>query len=128
MADSINNLKQFVREYRDLDNDLRILNAQVHEMRLRRREVESKMSAILQNESFRSVEKLRIEDDNSMVQIKHPLSYSKPWSCSKKDLTNLINEYFARGSFNASECIDYIISEQSKKLISTEFEFNRVVK
>jgi hypothetical protein len=130
MSEALLNLRQQIREYRDLDNELRALNSQVNDRRTKRRDVENRMSELLKREEFKDVEKLRIEDDNSMVQVKHPLSYSKPWGLSKKELKTHLTNLFERmgGHANAEECYDWIVAEQSKKLVSTEFEFNRVVK
>lgn len=130
MSEALIKLRQQIREYRDLDNELRALNSEVNDKRTKRRDVEGRMSDLLRQDEFKEVEKLRIEDDNTIVQVKHPLSYSKPWGLSKKELKTHLTNLFERtgGHTNAEDCYEWIVAEQSKKLVSTEFEFNRIIK
>jgi len=123
------NFKAYIRNYRDVDNQLNALNKEVYEKRAERKEVEDKMARILLSPEYSSLDKLNLED-RSYISIKRPSTYSKAWGISKNDLkTHLENVFKAgQGYLTANEIYDYIISEQSKKLVSTEFSFNRVVK
>jgi hypothetical protein len=122
-------LKNHVRNYRDVDDQLIALNRQVYEKRLERKDLEDKMAKLLSGPQYSTVDKLKL-DDNSHILIKHPATYSKTWSISKRDLKDLLDDLFNRseGYLTADEIYKHLVTEQSKKLVATEFNFNRVVK
>ena len=122
-------LKNYVRNYRDVDDQLIALNRQVYEKRLARKDLEDKMATLLSAPEYSTVDKLKL-DDKSHILIKHPTTYSKPWGISKRDLKDLLETLFktSQSYLTADEVYEYLVTEQSKKLVATEFNFNRVVK
>ena len=86
------------------------------------------MAQIVKLPEFSSIEKLQLEDDGSTIQIIKP-GTNKPWGLSKKDLQTHLQSYFANvKNPNPEGCLDYITAEQHKKLVTTDYSFNRVVK
>lgn len=127
--EAINDLKRCVKQYRDVDNEIRTLNKNVHEKREARKIVEMEMCDLIKLPQFNSVDKLKIDDDGSCIKIQRPDTYSKAWNLSKKDLETLIVGYFQSStSHNAKECFNYIIGQRKHSLIGKDFEFTRVIK
>ena len=120
-------LKNCLKQYRDIDNQVRELNKSVHELREQRKIVEFEMADILKSPHLSQVGVLRLEDDNSMIKIQRPGTYSKPWSLSKRDLQNYIEHYFqnANQGANAKDCIDFIVQQQKRDSVETDFKFVR---
>jgi hypothetical protein len=113
-------LKNYVQQFRDVDNQLNALNRGIYEKRIELKELEDKMGKALA--VFPEVDKIKL-DDNSYILVKHPLTFNKPWGMSKRDLKDLLEKNGV-----SSEVYDNIVNEQTKKLVSTSFSFNRVVK
>jgi hypothetical protein len=125
---AINELKQCLKKYQRVDNELRDINAKTYELRETRRCLEDEMSHIVTLPEFSTIDKLKLEDDGSVIQIVKP-GANKPWGLSKKDLHSHLESFFAsRLNSNAESCYEYIVAEQSKKLVTTEYSFNRIVK
>lgn len=121
-------LKRCVKTYRDLDNEIRELNKLVYTKREDRKAVELEMTDLIRLPQFGGIDKLKIDDDGSMIKIARPGTYNKPWSLSKKDLETLITSYFANTQApNADGCIQYISEERRRTLIGKEFDFSRVI-
>ena len=126
--EAINDLKRCVKQYRDVDNDLRVLNKTVYEKREARKIVEMEMSDLIKLPQFGSVDKLKIDDDGSCIKIQRPDTYTKAWSLSKKELENLVGLYFqSTMSPNAEDCIAFIVGQRKRALVGKDFEFSRVV-
>jgi hypothetical protein len=126
--EAINDLKRCVKQYRDVDNELRLLNKTVYEKREARKIVEMEMSDLIKLPQFGNIDKLKIDDDGSCIKIQRPETYAKAWSLSKKELENLVGSYFqSTMSPNATECVEFIVGQRKRALVGKEFEFNRVV-
>jgi len=125
---AINELKQCLKKYQRVDNQLREINTTTYELREQRRCLEDEMAQIVKLPEFSSIEKLQLEDDGSTIQIIKP-GANKAWGLSKKDLQTHLQNYFAVvKNPNPEGCLDYIMAEQHKKLVTTDYSFNRVVK
>jgi hypothetical protein len=121
-------LKTCIRSYRDVDNKLRDLNKRIYELREERRSLEVELGEIVRQPQFDQIQELRINEDNSSIKIQRP-GWKKPWSISKKDVGEHISSYFQRNANpNQADCTAYVLEEQSKKLVSEEFSFSRVVR
>lgn len=126
--EAINDLKRCVKQYRDVDNDLRVLNKTVYEKREARKIVEMEMSDLIKLPQFGSVDKLKIDDDGSCIKIQRPETYAKAWSLSKKELETLVGSYFqSTMSPNPKDCVEFIVGRRKQALIGKDFEFSRVV-
>ena len=126
--EAINDLKRCVRQYRDVDNETRVLNKQVYEKRESRRIVEMEMADLVKLDQFVGVEKLKIDDDGSYIRIQKPDTYSKAWSLSKKELESLLKTYFqSTRNPNDTECLNYIVEQRKKMLVGKEYEFARII-
>lgn len=120
------NLKQYIREFRDVDNELRELNRVVAEKREKRKNIEVGMANIVKDPMFQMYDKLKIDDDGSLIRIKKPDTYLKPWSISQRDLKDLLDKYFA--SPQTKSCFEFIVDERKKDLVAHDYSFERVVK
>jgi hypothetical protein len=126
--EAINDLKRCVKQYRDVDNELRVLNKTVYEKREARKMVEMEMSDLIKLPQFGSIDKLKIDDDGSCIKIQRPETYVKGWSLSKKELESLVASYFqSTMTPNPKDCVEFIVGQRKQALIGKEFEFNRVV-
>jgi len=121
------NLKQTINEYREIDEQLRLLNKEVYRLREKRNLVESDMIQLLQTPQFVSYDKVEIKSDGSKLVIKRPLQWSKPWSLSKKDLQDLLLTFFGSDANKAAECYTFILQKQAETLRSSGFSIERVV-
>jgi len=128
-SEAINDLKRCVKQYRDVDDEIRLLNKSVYEKREARKMVEMEMCDLIKLPQFNSVDKLKIDDDGSCIKIQRPETYTKAWSLSRKDLELLVGGYFQSTTHpNEKDCLDYIIRQRKRGLIAKDFEFTRVVK
>lgn len=126
-SEAMNDLKRCVKQYRDVDNEIRVLNKQVYEKRESRKIVEMEMSDLIKLPQFDSIDKLKI-DDGSCIKIQRPEQYSKAWSLSKKELENLLKTYFENSRTpNSTECLTYIVEQRKRSLVAKEFEFARII-
>jgi hypothetical protein len=125
--EAITDLKRCVKQYRDLDNEIRELNKEVYSKREDRKIAEMELSDLIKLPQFQGVDKLKFDDDNSCIKIARPGTYNKPWSLSKKELELLLKNYFTGDNpLDANSCFKFIVEERQKALIGKEFDFTRV--
>jgi hypothetical protein len=128
MEEAIKDLKRCVKQYREVDNELRELNTEVYAKREARKIVEMELADLMKVEEFRDFRKLKIEEDGSTITVQRPQEWSKPWSLSKKDLKDLLERYFNSTNVpSAEKCLEFILEAQKTKLVSSEFSFTRAV-
>jgi hypothetical protein len=121
-------LKNSVRRFRDLDDEIRGINKRVFELREKRKIVEMEVSDYLKSPMFSAHTVMELED-GSRIKIQRPQTWSKGWSLSKKDLAIHIANYFTTASRpNAEECLKYIVQEEKNHSISNEFKLTRFVR
>lgn len=126
MSSVLDKLKNHLRSYSKIDNELQDLNKKIYDLRTERRDVETHMASILSGADFAQIDKIQLTEDNSFVKIQRP-GWNKPWSISKKELTTSIESYFKDTTTpNANDCYAYIVKAQRDKLTSTDFNFTRV--
>jgi hypothetical protein len=115
-----------VRKFRNLDDQAKDLNSKLYKIREDRKIVELEMSDILKSAQYATINKLELNDDNSIIRIKRPDTWTKPWSLSTKELKNSLDEFWASGKpKNADECFKYIVDKRKMALIATDFSFTR---
>jgi len=128
MSEPLVELKKRIREYRELDDELRQLNKVIYDKRDARKLVEEEIKEIIKSPSFDSFRKLKLEEDGSTIQIQRPGEYSKPWSLSQKELMVLVTSYFQDNpSPNAEGLTNFIIQKRKQDLVATEFNLTRTV-
>jgi phage pi2 protein 07 len=128
MAEPLQTLKRCIREYKEVDDQIRDINKTVQEMREKRRKVEAEMAEIVKLPQFNQIEKLKIEDDGSLISIQRPNMWSKAWTLSKKDLVDFVNQYFmTTRSPNPSDCVQFVVEKKKTSLVANEYAFNRTV-
>jgi len=128
MSEAINDLKRCVKQYRDIDNEIRVINKNIYDKRESRRIIEMEMCDLIKLPQFEGIDKLKIDDDGSCIKIQRPDTYAKAWSLSKKDLETLIGGYFqSTNLYKPNDCLSYIIEQRKKSLVGKDFEFNRVI-
>jgi hypothetical protein len=119
-------LVRCVRKFRALDDQAKELNAKVYKIREDRKIVEMEMSDILKSSQYATINKLEINDDGSVIRIKRPDMWSKPWSLSTKDLKTHLEDFWKSGKpKTAEECFKYIVDRRKNELVSTDFSFTR---
>lgn len=127
MEEAKNDLKRCVSQYCRVDDELRKLNKAVFDKREQRKIIEMEISDLIILPYFKDFKKLKFED-GSTISVQKPQEWSKPWSLSKKDLLSLLNEYFnSTQERSATGCYEFIVEEQKKKLVSTDYSYNRIV-
>jgi hypothetical protein len=125
---AIAELKECLKRYQKVDNQLHEINQRIYQLRETRRCVEDEMAQIVKLDEFSAINKLKLEDDGSTIQIIPPGS-NKPWGLSKKDLQSHLQSYFETVKNPSYQtCLEHIITEQTKKLVTNEYSFNRIVK
>lgn len=116
-------LVRAVRKYRNLDDELKELNAKVYKLREDKKFVENEMSDILRRANFQNLHKLEIQDDGSYIKIQRPETWSKPWSLSQKELKDLIGSYTGP----ISDLFRWIVERKKQDMVSKEFAFKRLM-
>jgi len=128
MQGTLVELKAHIRNYREIDDELRDLNKQVYEKRDARKIVELDIAEILKRPEFSEFKKVKVEEDGSTISIKRPSEWTKPWSLSQKDLKELTNQYFASATqINADGLFKWIVENRKREMVSEEFSFTRTV-
>jgi len=121
-------LKRCIKQYREVDDQLRELNRQVYWKRDMRKLVESEIAEIIKAPEFQNFKKVKVEEDGSTITIKRPNEWTKPWSLSQKELKELLNQYFAvSNNINADELFKYIIETKKQALVSGDYSISRTV-
>lgn len=128
MSEVINDLKRCVKQYRDIDNEIRELNKEVYSKREDRKVVEMELADLVKLPQFNGIDKLKIDDDGSTIKIARPGTYNKGWSLSKKELESLLKAYFVPGQrADAESCFNFIVAERQSALVGKDFDFSRVI-
>jgi hypothetical protein len=121
-------LRALVNQYRQADDNVQALNANVMESRATRKQLETEIAAILAAPEFSEINKLNISDDGSNIRIQRPGTYSKPWALSKSDLRGVLDAYFASTNApSADACFEFVCDDRKQKLVATEFALTRTL-
>jgi hypothetical protein len=124
----MNDLKTCIKQYRQIDDEIRELNKQVYERRDARKTVEQEIADIIRDPQFNAIKKIKLEEDGSTISFKRPNEWVKPWSLSQKELKELATQYFTiSGQLNADGLVKFIIDTRKQSLVATEFSFTRTV-
>ena len=124
----MNDLKNCIKQYREIDDEIRELNKQVYEKRDARKTIEQEIAGIIRDPQFNAIKKIKLEEDGSTISFKRPNEWVKPWSLSQKELKELATQYFTvAGEFNAESLVKFIIDTRKQSLVATEFSFTRTV-
>jgi len=128
MESTVNTLRQLIRSYTAYDNELRGLNSRVYELRDARKNVETQMVEILKQDEFKNFDKLKNQEDGSIIRIQRPQTWNKPWSISQKELNALLIAYFdSTKNSNSTDCFNYILTKKKETLVADEFAITRTV-
>jgi hypothetical protein len=121
-------LKSCIKQYREIDDEIRELNRLVFKKRDDRKTVELEIADIIKDPKYNAIKKIKLEEDGSTISFKRPNEWVKPWSISQKDLKDLVTQYFAKnGPLNADDLVKFIIETKKQTLVATEFSFTRTV-
>ena len=121
-------LKNYIKQYREIDNELRDLNRVAGAKREARKVIEMEISDIIKAPEFAGFKKVRLEEDGSTITIKRPNEWTKSWTLSQKDLKELLGQYFVSNqAASPDEIFQYIVENKKKSLVATEFSFSRTV-
>ena len=122
-------VKSCVKKLVSVEKELFNLNKEVYEKREQRSLIKDQLAQVIRLPEFAQLDKMKVEEENVEIQIIKPGS-QKSWSLSKKDLQEHLQNCLTHmgGHANAEELFDFIIKEQSKKLISQEYNFNVIIK
>jgi hypothetical protein len=124
----MNDLKSCIKQYREIDDEIRYLNKQVYEKRDERKHVEQEIAVIIRDPQFNAIKKIKLEEDGSTISFKRPNEWVKPWSLSQKELKELATQYFGvANEFNAESLVKFIIDTRKQSLVATDFSFTRTV-
>ena len=124
----MNDLKSCIKQYREIDDEIRNLNKQVYDKRDARKIVEMEIADIIKDPRFNDIKKIKLEEDGSTISFKRPNEWTKPWSLSQKDLKDLVTQYFATsGNISGDGLVKYILETKKQTLVATEFSFTRTV-
>lgn len=122
------NLKAHIRTYRQLDDQIREINKVIYDKRKARNDIESQIVSIVSQPQFIAYDRLKIEDDGSVLKIKRPETWNKPWALSKASLKKYLEDYFSMDrDLNSERCFQYIVSQVSKECIGKEVIIERFI-
>jgi hypothetical protein len=118
-------LKNCIRKYQRIDNELHELNKTVYSLREDRRIVEIEMTDVMKTPQFSTINTFKLED-GSNIRIQRPQNWSKPWSMSRRDLAMYVDEYFkSTQQPSAKQCVEFITQMKERTLVSNDFAFTR---
>jgi hypothetical protein len=121
-------LKNSVRRFRDLDDEVRTINKRIFELREKRKIAEMEITDYLKSPYFAQHTVMELED-GSRIKIQRPETWSKGWNLSKKDLSLHVANYFATNRHpNAEDCLKYIIQQEKANSVSNDFKLTRFVR
>jgi len=124
----MNDLKSCIKQYRQIDDEIRELNKQVYEKRDARKTVEQEIADIIRDPQYNAIKKIKLEEDGSTISFKRPNEWVRPWSLSQKELKELATQYFSvAGQHDADGLVKFIIDTRKQSLVATEFSFTRTV-
>jgi len=116
---ALKEVKSCVKKLVSIEKELSELNKSVYEKREKRSLIKDELTQVIRLPEFAQLDKMKVEEENVEIQIIKPGS-QKPWNISKSDLKEYLKDY--------PELYNHILKEQSKKLISQEYNFNVVFK
>lgn len=116
---ALKEVKSCVKKLVSIEKELSHLNKEVYEKREKRSLIKDELTQVIKLPEFAQLDKMKVEEENVEIQIIKPGS-QKPWCISKSDLKEYLKEQ--------PELYNHILKEQSKKLISQEYNFNVVFK
>jgi len=116
---ALKEVKSCVKKLVDTEKELAELNKLVYEKREKRSIIKDELAQVIRLPEFAQLDKMKVEEENVEIQIIKPGS-QKSWNISKSDLKEYLKEQ--------PELYNHILKEQSKKLISQEYNFNVVFK
>jgi len=124
----MNDLKSCIKQYREIDDEIRDLNKKVYEKRDARKVVELEIADIIRDPQYNAIKKIKLEEDGSTISFKRPNEWVRPWSLSQKELKELATQYFSvAGQHDADGLVKFIIDTRKQSLVATEFSFTRTV-
>jgi len=114
--------KQVLNQYTDLNTRLQDLNAQVYALREQKKIKELEVIDFLRQPEFSQFQVIE-RPDGTKLKISRPLTWSKPWSLSKTELFRLLDSYFLiPGIQSAANCYNYITREIERESKSNDFK------
>ena len=125
--EDIANLRECVREYTEVDNQLRELNARVYAARDTRSAAEERIIELMKLPQFASINQLAVSTDGSTIKIDRPGTRSVPWSLSQAKLHQLLKTYFANDN-TAEACFRHISDGVRQSPQRETFAIRRIVR
>jgi hypothetical protein len=125
--EDIANLRECVREYTEVDNQLRQLNTQVYTKRDERSAAEDRIIELMKLPQFASVNELAVSSDGSKIKIERPGTRSVPWSLSQTKLLQLLKTFFA-DDVSANDCFRHIAHYVRQSPQRDTFAITRIVR
>jgi len=125
--EDISNLRECVREYTEVDNQLRELNTQVYSKRDQRSAAEDRIIELMKLPQFASVNELAVSGDGSKIKIERPGSRNVPWSLSQYKLLQLLKTFFAN-DHTAEACFRHISDGVKQSPQRDTFAIKRIVR
>ena len=121
-------LKAHIRSYRQLDDEIREINRIVYDKRKARNDIESQIVSIVSQPQFSSYDRLKIEDDGSVLKIKRPETWNKPWALSKDNLKRYLEEYFSFDrDLSPDRCFRFITEKVKQDCVGKELVIERFI-
>jgi hypothetical protein len=125
--EDIANLRECVREYTEVDNQLRELNTQVYAARDTRSAAEDRIIELMKLPQFASINQLAVSTDGSTIKIERPGTRSVPWSLSQAKLLQLLKTFFANDN-TAAACFRHICDGVRQHPHRDTFAIRRIVR
>lgn len=125
MTDVRSELKAQMTKYILVDNALREANARSLELRKEKKDTEDFLAILLEYPEVENINTLK-NDAGDTIKVQRPGTWNKGWTLSKKELESMLNTYFESSvQPNARECFDFIVEENKKSMVSSDFSFSR---
>jgi hypothetical protein len=106
--EDIANLRECVREYTEVDDQLREFNRRVYSARDRRSAAEDRLIELMKLPQFASINELTVSTDGSKIKIDRPGTRNVPWSLSQTKLMQLLESYFIGDRASRDACFKHI--------------------
>jgi hypothetical protein len=123
--EDVQNLRTEVIQYSVVDDEIKRLNKELANAREQRSLIEDRITVLLASPQFVEYERLSVTTDNSIIKIKRPQQWEKPWSLARTSLLEYLEDYFRNEQRpTANTCYEYIILRNKK--VATQFALERI--
>jgi hypothetical protein len=122
-AETLQGLREAMRHYTGVDNELRNLNTRMYTLRREREVAKDNMVNIIQNPAFATIQRLQTADGAAAFKLVRPNESYKAWTLPQGTLRDYLIEFL--GNEQGTRCYQQIVTRHRETLKITEYNIVR---